>query len=382
MPFYNDLRPDSDYHKRDFALVFPGMDTKAKVRTIEGILALKTALSSELPTRNAERNLLIASWNIKEFGHTTQRLPEAYFYIAEVLAHFDIIAIQEVKSTLKDLGIIMRLLGSSWRYLVNDITEGTAGNSERSAYLYNTDRVALGGLAGELLAWDDLVNDLGVSVYQLKRTPYITGFKAGWKTFAMVNVHLHPGKSDTNAAIRSDEVRLLESMLAHKLLADALWNRNIVLVGDFNLYDNNPGTTSWRLADAASVQLLADAGYTEIDSLVGVDTNISASEAYDRFFVRKNRFFQVVREGGRENGGVFDPFGYVFRLGSEATYASEMKAVYGGNADLDDPAELAKYFRNHWRKNQLSDHRPIWFELSIDSSIEFLTAKRNVLLNP
>ena len=73
-----------------------------------------------------------------------------------------------------DLDIIMQLLGENWRYLVNDITNGTDGNSERSAYIFNTQRVKLSGLAGEISLWDELTANSDVK--QLKRAPYITGF--------------------------------------------------------------------------------------------------------------------------------------------------------------------------------------------------------------
>jgi hypothetical protein len=52
-----------------------------------------------------------------------------------------------------------------------------------------------------------------------------------------------------------------------------------------------------------------------------------------------------------------------------------MKAHYTGIQDLEDPAVLARYFKHPWRKNQISDHFPIWFELIIDSSDEFLAEK-------
>ncbi len=57
---------------------------------------------------------MVASWNIKELGHTTQRLPEAYFYMAEIIARFDFVVIQEIKSSVKDLEILLRLLGDDW----------------------------------------------------------------------------------------------------------------------------------------------------------------------------------------------------------------------------------------------------------------------------
>ena len=81
MPFYNDLRPDADFETRDFARVFPHMTEAERKRCIEGLLRLKSALRRDVQARRTESNLLVASWNLKEFGHTIQRLPEAYFYI-------------------------------------------------------------------------------------------------------------------------------------------------------------------------------------------------------------------------------------------------------------------------------------------------------------
>jgi hypothetical protein len=181
MPSYNDLRPNTDPGRRDYALVFPDMDTEQRKRTITNLLSLRTALSEQIIPKHAGRNLLVGSWNIKEFGHTTQRRPEAYFYMAEVVSRLDLVVVQEIKSGLKDLEILMKLLGDDWGYLVNDITEGTDGNSERSGYLYDKTRVQFAGLAGEIVLWDGLT--ASSTLKQLKRTPYITGFRAGWKTF-------------------------------------------------------------------------------------------------------------------------------------------------------------------------------------------------------
>ncbi len=269
MPTYNDLRPERDFEKQDYELVFPGMTMTEKKRTIQNLLLLREGLDSEIPPRKAEHNLLVASWNIKEFGHTTQRLPESYFYTAEIISRFDLVAVQEVKSTLKDLNILMRLLGDEWAYLINDITEGDKGNSERSAYLYNKSRVEFAGLAGEIMLWDELTAGSGIK--QLKRTPYITGFRSGWKTFAMVCLHLHPGKGKDDVAFRGKEVELLLAALAKKMSDRHLWNPNLVLCGDFNLY-------SGPTRDDPTIQKIKDAGFREVEGLEGEDTNASLSD--------------------------------------------------------------------------------------------------------
>jgi len=362
MPSYHDLRPEADFEKRDYALVFPKMTVTEKRRTIRNLLELKDGLTA-IPFRRTEDNLIVASWNIKEFGHTTQRLPEAYFYIAEIIATFDLVAVQEIKSSVFDLDIIMRLLGDNWKFLVNDITNGTDGNSERSAYIFNTSRVKLSGLAGEISLWDELTVDSDLK--QLKRAPYITGFCAGWKTFAMVNVHLHPSKSDDDVELRQEEVRLLLAAIAEKRRLKQLFTDNLILVGDFNFYEDFDGDT---------IQMIEDAGFFQIESLAGKDTNASKTESYDRFFLRQNEYFSINRdEDDNEIAGVFDPFEFVYKNGSHTSYISKMQEHYTGTKT---PAELLatieSYYKHPWRKNQVSDHFPIWFDLNIDSSARFL----------
>lgn len=369
MPAYHDLRPAADFEERGYALVFPKMTVTEKKRTIRNLLVLKEGLA-EIPTRRTEDNLLVASWNIKEFGHTTQRLPEAYFYIAEIIAMFDLVAVQEIKSTVFDLDIIMRLLGSDWRFLVNDITNGTDGNSERSAYIFNTARVKLSGLAGEISLWEELTADSDLK--QLKRAPYITGFCAGWKTFAMVNLHLHPGDDDDDIELRKEEVRLLLAAIAEKRRLNQLFTDNLILVGDFNLYDDH---------DDETIALIEDAGFFEIESLKDKDTNASKTESYDRFFLRRNEYFQINKdENGAEIAGVFDPFLFVYQDGKHNTYKSQMKSHYTGEkTEAEFLATIDRYYKHPWRKNQLSDHFPIWFDLNIDSSERFLETKLDEL---
>lgn len=368
MPYYNDLRPLEDFEERDYLQVFPELDKRTKIRTIDGITRLKQALENHLPNRKHDQNLLISSWNIKEFGHTKQRLPEAYFYIAEIISHFDLVVIQEVKSTLKDLSIIMRLLGSDWEYLINDITDGKDGNSERSAYVFNSKRVKLSGLAGELVLWDDITKDSELD--QLKRTPYLTGFRAGWKNFAILNLHLHPGDDKDDIALRKEEVRLMMKALGKKL--KETWPERLIITGDMNLYHKD---------DDETVAQITKAKYKEIDGLKGKNTNASNTQTFDRFFIRSGEYFRIAKdELGKDNGNVFDLFEHVYRDGEEKIYKKEIIEVYGGKKDLTaDAKALKKQYQSYWKRNQMSDHLPIWFELNIDDSTLFLNSRREKL---
>ena len=70
--------------------------------------------------------LLLATWNIREFesGKYGARQREALYYIAEIVDHFDIVAVQEVRDDLSSLEKVMDILGGAWNILAPMLTEG------------------------------------------------------------------------------------------------------------------------------------------------------------------------------------------------------------------------------------------------------------------
>ncbi len=371
MPSYNDLRPDSDPNIKEFALVFQNFTNKQKLRTIEGLLKLRQYLAETIKiSKKTDKNLLLSSWNIKEFGHLKNRQPESYFYIAEIISNFDLVAIQEIKSGLKDLEILMKLLGKDWCYLINDVTEGKDGNSERFAYLYDTRRVNFSGLAGEILLWKELFKE-DEDTFQLKRTPFITGFRAGWKSFSLLNVHLQPEDSKAGREIRKREVDLLMKALDAKKKKKTNWSDNIIILGDFNLY---------RKKDDEIVEIFEKYLYRECDILTGLNTNTAISqETFDRMFFSESEFFKTPSSADGSKGGVIEIFDVVYKEDEFKKYMAEMEAAKGATVDLSDDVKQKKYFKTTWRKTQLSDHKPIWVEINIDSSDEFLIEKQKEL---
>ncbi len=365
MPWYNDLRPNEDPNKQDYSLVFPSFTNKQKIRTIDNLLKLRAYIAENIQVKKSDRNLIVSSWNIKQFGFLKQRLPESFFYIAEIIASFDLVAIQEVKKGIKDFEILMKLLGSDWNYLMTDVTEGAAGNSERFAYVYNTKRVNFTGLAGEIVLWKELFDE-GEEPIQLKRSPYLTGFRAGWKTFGLLSVHLQPNNDAVGTDLRQREIKHLVKALKEKKKAKTLWTENIVVVGDFNLYKT----------DTAAVKEFTDNGFQESDLLVGLTTNTAKKgESFDRMFFWKNEYFDIPTRALGNRGGVVNIFEILYTVYGE--YAAEkIFERYAG-----DDAAAEKYFRSYWRKDQLSDHNPIWIEIDIDSTDQFLKDKRKELEN-
>src|SRR4051812_43422054 len=100
-------------------------------RTIPRLRKLREQLK-EVPAKDSEGNLLLASWNLRDFGVPGggfghgERLPESYFYIAETLSRFDFVAVQEVND-LYAWEEVMAILGPNYGFIASDVTEGASG---------------------------------------------------------------------------------------------------------------------------------------------------------------------------------------------------------------------------------------------------------------
>ena len=102
----------------------------------DDLAALRASLdASPIPAKMLDRNVLIATWNIRAFGEVNPKwLPEAtdspkrslghILYIAEIISRFDVVAIEEVKHDLSGLRLLMQALGPDWGFILTDLTRG------------------------------------------------------------------------------------------------------------------------------------------------------------------------------------------------------------------------------------------------------------------
>jgi endonuclease/exonuclease/phosphatase family metal-dependent hydrolase len=351
MPFYQGIDPHTTDGKR----------------TLERLLALRAQLDGEIPPRDLFSNLLLATWNIREFDSPAygERVPEAMYYIAEIIDRFDLVAVQEVRRDLRALRRLCEILGGYWDYIVSDVTEGTSGNDERMAFLYDSRKVRFGGLAGELvLPPVETVNEAGekvtTPVEQIVRTPLMCGFKAGWSDFILCIVHIRYGSSQAEDPQRVREIREVAEFLRGRTFDRTAWSRNLIVLGDFNIFKTTDET----------MKALTDAGFTVPEELQNLPSNAPKSKFYDQiaFRVRRDRF------GTTGRAGVFDYYQTVFRDADEAVYAPLMGESYlvTSHGDVRDEASKRRYYRTYWRTFQMSDHLPMWVELKIDYSDDYL----------
>lgn len=211
----------------------------------ENLEELLRDLDEKVPPKQLDRNLLIATWNIRGFGDLTRswmskegdsprRDLHSVHCIAEILRRFDVIAIQEVKSNIRALRDTLKILGDEWSMILTDVNQGSAGNGERMAYLFDTRRVNLSGLAGELVVPDEWRSGVSKNVMQEQfvRSPYAVSFRSKHQTFILVTLHVLYGKKSSD---RIKELKGIAQWLSSWAKDINAYHQNLIILGDFNI---------------------------------------------------------------------------------------------------------------------------------------------------
>ncbi len=199
--------------------------------------ALGAAVAAVVPAK-ADDNLLIGTWNVRAFGglsatwavsasQSPRRDWRAVACVARIVEHFDVLALQEVRRNTTALRYLLATLGPDWKVLASDVTEGSGGNGERLAFVYDRTRVEPSGLVGEIV----LPPAAGDPSAQFARTPYAVGFERAGVEFVLTTVHVLWG---TGAARLPEVVAFAQWMRAWADRRDD-WNTNLLVLGDFNL---------------------------------------------------------------------------------------------------------------------------------------------------
>ncbi len=351
MPYY----PGLNYNK---ALAWE----KKFVR--DRLLLLKDQLAGTVPKKTVDETFLLATWNIREFDSEKYgaRLDSTYYYMAEIISHFDLVAVQEVRDDLTAFKRLMRILGNDWEYVVSDITEGKAGNGERMAFIYDNRKVQFRRMAGELV----LPEKKGGKTLQFARTPYIVSFQSGWFKFNITTAHAYYGKGKPGMKRRVDEIREAALFLKGRAAREAKtvqqkpelvsrWdNYSYVLLGDFNIINREDETYK---ALTKGTNFFIHDGVLK-NQLEG--TNVKRDMYYDQIaFLKKDDLLEM-----GQGAGVFDFYDFIFTEADFSHYKSVMKTK---------GAKSLKTYKD-WRTYQMSDHLPMWVEMKIDFSRKYLEA--------
>jgi hypothetical protein len=223
------------------------MDYSNYPRTVvEDIVRLRRRVErSGIPEKRVDHNIIIGTWNIRAFGRLFMQWDEnpadpkrnlrALAYISEIIQCYDVIAIQEVKADTTAIRYLLsEYLGPDWGLILSDVSAGSAGNTERLAYIFDKRRVQPSGLAGEIVLPPI---SAGNPMQQFDRTPYIVGFQSKQEKFALLTAHIKYGKIPSD---RIAELTALAQYIASEIrdrINTLAEERNLIVLGDFNIDD-------------------------------------------------------------------------------------------------------------------------------------------------
>ena len=308
------------------------------------LLRLRAALRGQITDRRRPNSLIIGSWNIRHFDGGRRRLAESYHYIAEIIDHFDICAIQEVKD-LEAMERLMKLLGPNWDFFVNDSSGGGRGNHERMAFVFNRNRVRFRNLIGELV----LPKGVLPGDEQIGRTPFFASFQAGWFRFTLCSAHI-VFEEVADRPLREDEIRAIARILCGRAKET---DEVHILLGDMNI----------EARDDAGFKALTDNGFVVPD--VG-PTSLSGSKHYDQIaFAGPQDVTHLLGHG-------------VIRWQDQVFIDAEVDAYEMTARAIRDKPNTGKPYSNwareygSWRTHEMSDHLPVWIEIEVDYSDDYL----------
>jgi endonuclease/exonuclease/phosphatase family metal-dependent hydrolase len=337
--------------------------TADRHRAIDGLSALRRHIAEHVPQRTAAETLLLATWNLRDFDSNKfkhgPRLAESLHYIAEVIAAFDLVAMQEVNEDMRSFEKVMELLGPAWRYIATDTTAGPSGNGERMVFLFDSTKVQFKHIAGEIvLPRSSLVGGED----QFARSPFLVRFQSGWFKFYLCTVHMYYG-DDTGAGYtrRVAEIDAIAKFMKQRADKDG---QNYILLGDTNVVSPNDAT----MKALRKHKFILPADLTLDNNELRWVSNMGGNKHYDQiaFLVRKD---ELQLGPSSNNAGVLNYYKAVFTDANAETYFPLGRA---NGKWPDTPAARKTYYAKEWRTWQMSDHLPLFVELRIDFTEKYL----------
>ncbi|MGL2986361.1 endonuclease/exonuclease/phosphatase family protein [Flavobacterium sp. RSSA_27] len=320
------------------------MDTiedKLPVDIAANLKELKEDLDLKIPPKKLEKNLLIATWNIRGFGDITRKWTSSptdspkrdlhsLVCIAEIIKRFDVIAVQEVKANLKGLRDVLKVLGSDWSLILTDVNQGDVGNGERMAYLFDTRRVNLSGLACELVVpdeWTKTINK-GMLDKQFVRSPYAVSFRAQNQTFILVTLHILFGNTSSD---RITELKGIAKWLASWADDVNAYHQNLIALGDFNIDKRG--------------------------------------DLLNQTFISEGLYIPPALQNDKVTRSIFDETKYYDQIAwfqnSNKKNNLSLEFITGGNYDFIKTALSNRGLNKQALSFMLSDHYPLWAEFKL-----------------
>ncbi|MFT5067134.1 MAG: endonuclease/exonuclease/phosphatase family metal-dependent hydrolase [Yoonia sp.] len=358
MPFYVDLNTYKDYPDPAYP------DKHSWIA--ERLLALRYDLDMTILKDRKSNSLIVGTWNIRAFDGGLPRLDESLHYIAEVIATFDICALQELKPNLEPIRRLNKLLGPNWDYFLTDVSDHEGGNAERMAFFYNTDKVFFRNIIGEIV----IPSETLPNGHQIARSPFFAAFQAGWFRFTLCSSHIIYGDDHE---LRAAEITAVTAALAKRAKVE---DQVFMFLGDMNI-ETRDGPIMTALKNS------------KMEIAPVPNSNLGGDKPFDQIAYtvkgKSTRKTRLLRSGAFDwRNAVYGPApaldmsapddpDYVKRKTDAQNIAHYDPIVTAHRAKhgKDPYDDFGRTYKN-WMTYEMSDHLPVWAELETDYSNEYL----------
>ena len=155
---------------------------------------------------------------------------------------------------------------------------------------------------------------------------------------------------------REKEIDTLTAILSKRAKKEDI---SYILLGDFNIPNVNDVT----------MKALENNGFSVPSSIKEHPTDLGDSKHYDQIaFNLKLKKNMVVFSEKEQKAGAFNYSKTVYTQEDIETYKTYFQSKIAGK----DEKAIEKYYLSTWRTFQMSDHLPLWVELKIDFSNQYL----------
>lgn len=221
-------------------------------------------------------SIVIASFNIQVFGQSKLDKPDVMQTLAQIVRQFDVVAIQEVRSSQQDvLPRFVELInanGARYDFAIGDRL-GRTSSKEQYAFVFNTATVEIDR---------STIYTVGDPDDLLHREPMVASFRTRGVdpeeafTFTLVNIHTDPDEVDMEVDALDDVLQAVRS--------DGRGEDDVILLGDLNADERNFGELG-QMADIYWV-------------ISGVPTNTRGTKTYDNLLFFAHATTEFSGRGG------------------------------------------------------------------------------------
>jgi len=239
---------------------------------------VQTKVSIAPPPATETDSISIASFNIQVFGQSKINDAESIKVIVDICRRFDIMAIQEVRSSDQSLVPnfvqMLNAEGRQYDYLVGP-RQGRTTSKEQYVFVFDKQKIEVTNVG---FVVPDEADKLHRPPVASRFTVRSSGPKPGF-SFVLANVHTDPDETATEIAALAKAFQFIQANMPGE--------DDVIMLGDFNEGES-------KYAELAQLPNMAWA-------ISGTTTNTARTKAYDNLFFESDKTTEFLG-----TSGVFD----------------------------------------------------------------------------